>query len=171
MAKYAEIMTGLLVVLVVLYVPVNWSCSVQLFIGVYSLFDALVLLLILDTNSLLIIYLGYGVYSVLYQATITITQFNLVENAEMTSYGFVFGLNTFVGLAFQSILTIAIANLFDLSTIRRPPVTLEIYFGYHLAVGGAFLAPLLFDTLRFFWMKKGRYEIGKFMAAIKIGNL
>ncbi|KIH60764.1 hypothetical protein ANCDUO_08972 [Ancylostoma duodenale] len=88
----------------------------------------------------------------------------------MTSYGFVFGVNTFVGLAFQSILTIVVANLSGICTVTRPQVTLEIYFGYHFAVGVAFLAPLLFDALRFIWMKKGRYEVGRIMGAIRVWN-
>ncbi|EYB91005.1 hypothetical protein Y032_0211g2188 [Ancylostoma ceylanicum] len=121
-------LTGLLVVLVVLYVPVDWSHFGQLFIGVHSLSNALVLLLISHTNSLLIIYFGYGAYSVMYQALITITQFNLVDGADMTSCGFVFGLNSFVGLAFQSILTIVIASLFDLSTVTRPQVRANCAF-------------------------------------------
>ncbi|EPB75086.1 hypothetical protein ANCCEY_05809 [Ancylostoma ceylanicum] len=98
-------------------------------------------------------------------------RFNLVDGADMTSCGFVFGLNSFVGLAFQSILTIVIASLFDLSTVTRPQVTLEIYSGYHFAVGGALIAPILYQVLKYLWMKKGRYNLEKIVAPIKIWNL
>lgn len=68
------LLSGLPIVLLVQYLHVDWSRWGELCLAVCSLLDALVLLLLSQTNSLLIMYLGYVVYRVLYQAMITITQ-------------------------------------------------------------------------------------------------
>ncbi|KAL6741745.1 hypothetical protein Aduo_014972 [Ancylostoma duodenale] len=65
---------GLPIVILVQYLRVDWSRWGELCLAACSLLDALVLLLLAKTNSLLVMYIGYVVYRVLYQAMITIAQ-------------------------------------------------------------------------------------------------
>ncbi|EPB75088.1 reduced folate carrier [Ancylostoma ceylanicum] len=111
---------GLPIVILVQYLRVDWSRWGELCLAACSLVDALVLLLLSQTNSLLVMYIGYVVYRVLYQAMITITQFNLADSLETASYGLVFGLNTFIALVLQSILTLVVTSSFGLALSIRP---------------------------------------------------
>ncbi|RCN42141.1 reduced folate carrier [Ancylostoma caninum] len=137
---------GLPIVILVQYLRVDWSRWGELCLAACSLLDALVLLLLARTNSLLIMYLGYVVYRVLYQAMITITQFNLADSLETASYGLVFGLNTFIALVLQSILTLVVTSSFGLALSIRPQF--EVYSGCHFVVAAIFIAPPIYRCCR-----------------------
>ncbi|KAK6755434.1 hypothetical protein RB195_014040 [Necator americanus] len=136
---------GLPVVLLVQYLRLDWSRWGELCLAMCSLLDALVLLFLSKTNSLLGMYIGYVVYRVLFQAMIAIAQFNLANGLEMASYGLVFGLNTFIALVLQSVLTLVVVSSFGLALSIRPQF--EVYSGYHFVVAAIFIVPPLY---RFF---------------------
>ncbi|KIH55044.1 reduced folate carrier [Ancylostoma duodenale] len=137
---------GLPIVILVQYLRVDWSRWGELCLAACSLLDALVLLLLAKTNSLLVMYIGYVVYRVLYQAMITIAQFNLADSLETASYGLVFGLNTFIALVLQSILTLVVTSSFGLALSIRPQF--EVYSGCHFVVTAIFIIPPIYRCCR-----------------------
>ncbi|KHJ89071.1 reduced folate carrier [Oesophagostomum dentatum] len=133
---------GLPIVFLVQYIRIDWSRWGELCLAICSLLDAFILLLLSQTGSLLVMYIGYVAYRVLYQAMMTITQFNLADGMEVASYGLVFGLNTFVALVLQSILTFVVASSGGLALSIRPQF--EVYSGYHFVVAAIFIVSPLY---------------------------
>ncbi|CAJ0590447.1 unnamed protein product [Cylicocyclus nassatus] len=137
---------GLPVVFLVQYLRVDWSRWGELCLALCSLLDGFILFLLSQTDSLLVMYIGYVVYRVLYQAMITVTQFNLADSLETASYGLVFGLNTFAALVLQSILTLVVTSSFGLALSIRPQFV--VYSGYHFVVAAIFIVPPIYRVLR-----------------------
>ncbi len=63
----------------------------------------------------------------------------MAQNISNTSYGLVFGLNTFLALAFQTALTLAVADS-SLGLALEPRAQFAAYGAFWLAVGALFLA-------------------------------
>lgn len=71
-----------------------------------SLINGVLILFAAISNSLGLCYLLYISYGVIYAFSITICAFKISENIVQDSHGLVFGFNTFVGLAFQTLITL-----------------------------------------------------------------
>ncbi|VDO94207.1 unnamed protein product [Heligmosomoides polygyrus] len=136
-------------VLLVQHLRVNWSRWGELCLASCSLLNALILFWLSQTNSLIVMYAGYIVYRLIYETMITITQSNLAEGLEMASYGLVFGINTFIALVMQSILTLVVNSALKLSI--KPQFV--VYSGFHFAVAAIFIVPLLFRVLLHPWRR------------------
>ncbi|WKY09369.1 hypothetical protein Q1695_002044 [Nippostrongylus brasiliensis] len=129
-------------VLLVQYLRVNWSQWGELCLALCSLANALLLLLLSQTHNLFVMYAGYIGYRLIYETMITISQCILAETLEMSSYGLVFGMNTFIALVLQSILTLVVNTGLQL-TIRPQ---FEVYSGFHFVVAGIFASALLYSV-------------------------
>ncbi|EYB91003.1 hypothetical protein Y032_0211g2186 [Ancylostoma ceylanicum] len=73
-------------------------------------------------------------------------KFNLADSLETASYGLVFGLNTFIALVLQSILTLVVTSSFGLALSIRPQF--EVYSGCHFVVAAIFIAPPVYRCCR-----------------------
>ncbi|VDM80523.1 unnamed protein product [Strongylus vulgaris] len=74
-----------------------------------------------------------------------ILRFNLAHSLETASYGLVFGLNTFVALVLQSLLTLVVTSSFGLALSIRPQFV--VYSGYHFVVSVIFIVAPVYRTL------------------------
>lgn len=83
-----------------------------------SMFEALSIYLITNTDVLLLSYLGYLVFGVLYAFGITVASAEVAKELEEDSFGLIFGFNTFIALSIQTILTFLFVSgnvfLFDI---------------------------------------------------------
>ena len=86
------------------------------------------LYLMATTDDIIVAYIGYVVFRALYQMMITVASFEIARNISKTSYGLVFGFNTFLALAFQTILTTIVA---DSAGLALPPRTQVIKLSFH----------------------------------------
>uniref|UniRef100_A0A915Q6S2 Reduced folate carrier n=1 Tax=Setaria digitata TaxID=48799 RepID=A0A915Q6S2_9BILA len=84
---------------------INWDRWGELSLAIISLIDTLVLIVYSRAQSIWIMYVCYIGYRSLYQMMITIAQWNLARKMIGESYGLVFGLNSFIALLLQAILT------------------------------------------------------------------
>ncbi|VDL70074.1 unnamed protein product [Nippostrongylus brasiliensis] len=124
------------------YIQTLWGTIVSLCLALCSLANALLLLLLSQTHNLFVMYAGYIGYRLIYETMITISQCILAETLEMSSYGLVFGMNTFIALVLQSILTLVVNTGLQL-TIRPQ---FEVYSGFHFVVAGIFASALLYSV-------------------------
>ena len=90
----------------------------ELSLGVISVLDAVMLHLMASTHTITMGYAGYIVFRALYQMMITVASFEIAANISQSSYGLVFGFNTFLALGFQTILTTVVA---DSAGLALPP--------------------------------------------------
>ncbi|GMT08879.1 hypothetical protein PFISCL1PPCAC_176, partial [Pristionchus fissidentatus] len=128
-------------------VNVRWHLWGEATLAVLSLIDAGILLLSALTPSIFVMYGCYIVYRVLYEAMITIAQFNLASHLYKDSFGLLFGLNTFVALVLQTILTLIVA---DKKGLHLPIRTqFEVYSGCHAGVTAIFAAAAVVTAVRF----------------------
>ncbi|KAJ1368694.1 hypothetical protein KIN20_029948 [Parelaphostrongylus tenuis] len=133
-------------VLLTRYLEINWSKWGELCLAACSLLDFSILWAMSQADNLIIMYIGYMLYRLLYEAMITIAQFNLAYALENDSYGLIFGTNTFVALVLQTTLTLVVTSPLGLALPVRPQF--QVYSGFHLLVSMIFILPPLYRLIR-----------------------
>ncbi|KAK0411139.1 hypothetical protein QR680_005507 [Steinernema hermaphroditum] len=144
-----EAVTPLIAVVVLLLLQllaVDWNRWGELCLTLAAVADFGLLYLLSSTSNLLVMYATYMVFRVLYQAMITISQFNLADRMVVQSYGLVFGFNTLVALALQAIMTIVVVDKRGLGLEIQPQF--RVYAFYHLSIAAVFLLAVLYRMLR-----------------------
>ncbi|CAB3396575.1 unnamed protein product [Caenorhabditis bovis] len=125
-------------------INLNWTRYGELVLAVGSIVQAAFLLWMSQTHSIYIMYFCYILYRIIYQATMTIAQCNLATRLQCESYGLLFGINTFIALSFQTVLTVLIINVANLSI--RPQFL--VYSFYHIAVAVIFFLTFSIIVIR-----------------------
>lgn len=128
-------------------VNVRWHLWGEATLAVLSLIDAGVLLLSALTPSIFVMYGVYIVYRVLYEAMITIAQFNLASHLYKDSFGLLFGLNTFVALVLQTILTLVVADKKGLHLDIR--TQFYVYSGCHAVISAIFIGAAVVTAVKY----------------------
>ncbi|XP_018561323.1 thiamine transporter 1-like [Anoplophora glabripennis] len=83
----------------------DWKTKGELTLTLCSLLQGFFLLYSARTEYILLSYIFYIVFGALYHFMVTIASSEIAKNIKDESYGLVFGINTFVAVVFQSILT------------------------------------------------------------------
>ncbi|NXC49590.1 S19A3 protein, partial [Penelope pileata] len=119
------------------YVKVNWDLSGELALGIFSAMDAASLFLMHFTANIWACYAGYLVFKACYMLLITIATFQIAVNLSMERYALMFGLNNFVALVIQTILTVVAV---DSKGLGLDIVTQFLIYGsYFSVIAGIFL--------------------------------
>jgi thiamine transporter 2/3 len=108
------------------YVHVNWSLLGEPLLFLTSAAGGAVLIAMASTDAILVAYVGYVTFRALYQTMITVASFEVARNLPSDSYGLVFGFNTFMALAFQSVLTLVVADDLGLALEPRTQVRAKL---------------------------------------------
>ena len=84
---------------------------------------------------------GYVFIRMAYQLLMTVASFEMAKTLPADSYGLVFGLNTWVGVGLQTVLTVVVADGAVLALDIRPQfvVYASLYFVAGAAFAGYFL--------------------------------
>lgn len=98
--------------------------------------EGLAIVLGTKTNSLFISYLGYTIFCTLFAFTITICSACLAKKLKDDSFGLIFGINTFVALVMQSILTFVV--------VSKTIVTLDVITQFLIYAGFYFVFAFLY---------------------------
>lgn len=119
------------------YVKLNWDVWGELALGMFSAVNAGAVYMMAFTNSIWVCYAGYVAFKASYMLLITITTFQIAANLSMECYALMFGVNTFVALVLQTILT---AIVVDQNGLGLDIVTQFIIYGsYYVVVSVLFL--------------------------------
>ncbi|MGH0119852.1 UNVERIFIED_CONTAM: hypothetical protein FKN15_043285 [Acipenser sinensis] len=92
------------------YVKLNWDVWGELALGMFSAVNAGAVYMMAFTNSIWVCYAGYVAFKASYMLLITITTFQIAANLSMECYALMFGVNTFVALVLQTILTAIVVD-------------------------------------------------------------
>ncbi|XP_035400693.1 thiamine transporter 2-like [Cygnus atratus] len=121
----------------VAYVKVNWDLFGELALGIFSTIDAGSLFLMHFTTNIWSCYAGYLIFKASYMLLITIATFQIAINLSMERYALMFGLNNFIALVIQTILTVVVV---DSKGLGLDIVTQFLIYGSYFAViAGIFL--------------------------------
>ncbi|XP_045584777.2 thiamine transporter 2 [Procambarus clarkii] len=126
------------------YLHLNWEFLGEGTLAVISLIDGLLLCFMGLTSSIIVGYINYIFFRVSYQVLITIASYQVAKELKADSYGLVFGLNMFVSLLLQSILTFVVVE-----TLETEPYMQFIIYGVYYLV------------LAFFFFMLSAYACGK----------
>ncbi|KAM5164128.1 thiamine transporter 2 [Mantella aurantiaca] len=113
------------------YVKVNWEMSGELALAIFSAVNAGALFLMDYSFNIWMCYAGYLIFKSSYMLLITIATFQIAVNLTMERYALMFGMNTFVALALQTILTIIVV---DSRGLGLDIVTQFLVYGSYFAV-------------------------------------
>ncbi|VDK87235.1 unnamed protein product [Litomosoides sigmodontis] len=102
--------TAAILILILGLAKINWDKWGELTLAMISLIDTLILIAYSQAQTIWIMYACYISYRSLYQVMITIAQWNLARKMVGESYGLVFGLNSFIALLLQTLLTITVPD-------------------------------------------------------------
>ncbi|XP_077579116.1 solute carrier family 19 member 3b [Stigmatopora nigra] len=119
------------------YIKVNWSVWGELALGLFSAIGAGGVFLIVLPGNIWVCYAGYALFKSCYMLLITITTFQIAANLSMECYALTFGINTFVALSLQTIMTVIVV---DGTTLALDIETQFIIYGiYHAVICVLFL--------------------------------
>lgn len=128
------------------YTPVNWSRYGEPVIAVISLFEGAMLYIAGTSNKLWVTYVTYMAFCITYSVLITIASSEVAKGLKQDSYGLVFGINTFLALFFQTILTLIVADSAGLAL--TPPDQFKVYGGYYVVLGVVFISMAAYNAGR-----------------------
>ncbi|XP_037618205.1 thiamine transporter 1 [Sebastes umbrosus] len=128
---------GALAALLVGYLPVCWSLWGELALCVLSLLMA-VCVFVMDTiRNIWICYGSYILFRAIYMLLITVATYQIAATLNMQRYALVFGVNTFVALLLQSLLTVVVVDSAGLGLDVFTQFL--IYGGYFAVISTVFL--------------------------------
>ncbi|KAL7076839.1 hypothetical protein ACQ4LE_004141 [Meloidogyne hapla] len=143
--------TATLAILALNSFPLDWDKWGEIALVFISSIDAAMLIIYANTNSIWIMYLCYIGYRSLYQVMITIAQWNIAKKMLCESYGLVFGVNSFIALFLQSVLTFVVTDKRGLGLHVRQQYL--IYGFMHFFIALIFLFSVIFTFIGYFYGK------------------
>ncbi|XP_067851182.1 thiamine transporter 2-like [Heptranchias perlo] len=119
------------------YVKLDWAIWGELALGIFSAVDSGALYAMDLSNNIWVCYASYVVFKASYMLLITIATFQIAANLSMERYALLFGVNTFVALVLQTILTVIVV---DSRGLGLDIITQFLIYGTYFAViAGIFL--------------------------------
>uniref|UniRef100_A0A1I8AUV5 Thiamine transporter 2 n=1 Tax=Steinernema glaseri TaxID=37863 RepID=A0A1I8AUV5_9BILA len=143
-AEAAYTATATVGILIMNAVAIDWDKWGELALVLISTIDCGLLAIYSQTNSIYVMYGCYIGYRSLYQAMITIAQWNIARKMMRESYGLVFGVNSFVALIMQSILMAVVADKRGLGMAVRPQFM--VYAALHMGIALVFLVSVTYTV-------------------------
>ncbi|XP_012657564.2 thiamine transporter 2-like [Otolemur garnettii] len=128
---------GALTAFAVGYVKVSWDLLGELALGIFSAADAGSLFLMHFTTNIWVCYASLLIFKSSYMLLITIAAFQIAVHLSVERYALVFGINTFIALMIQTIMTMAVVDDQGLGL----PVNIQflVYGSYFSVIAGIFL--------------------------------
>ncbi|XP_022616243.1 thiamine transporter 1 [Seriola dumerili] len=138
---YVETLSTLLGALAALLVgclPVSWSVWGELALCVLSLLMAVCLFVMDTVRNIWLCYSSYVVFRATYMLLITVATYQIAASLNMQRYALVFGVNTFLALLLQSLLTVVVV---DSAGLGLDVFTQFLIYGsYFIVISMVFLA-------------------------------
>ncbi|XP_066548508.1 thiamine transporter 2-like isoform X2 [Amia ocellicauda] len=124
-------LTGAAASFAVGHVRLDWSVWGELALGLFSCLNAGSVYLMDMTGNIWVCYACYVVFKSSYMQLITICTFQIAKNLTKERYALIFGVNTFVAVALQSILTAVVINT---KSLNLSIMTQYFIYGSYFAV-------------------------------------
>ncbi|XP_067898631.1 thiamine transporter 2-like [Heterodontus francisci] len=138
------------------YIKMDWAIWGEMALGIFSAVTSGALFAIDLSNNIWVCYAGYVVFKATYMFLITIATFQIAANLSMERYALLFGVNTFVALLFQTILTVTVVDSrgLGLDIITQ----FLIYASYFAAISGLFFIRGIYILIQHVQKRKKQME-------------
>ncbi|XP_016369570.1 thiamine transporter 1 [Sinocyclocheilus rhinocerous] len=101
---------GAFAAFVVSFVKVSWAVWGELALCIFSVVIAVCVYLMDTIRNIWVCYTSYMLFRATYMLLITIATYQIAANLSMRRYALVFGINTFIALLLQTILTVIVVD-------------------------------------------------------------
>ncbi|XP_017337594.1 thiamine transporter 1 isoform X1 [Ictalurus punctatus] len=125
-------------------VKVSWAVWGELALCVFSIVIALSVYVMDTVRNIWVCYTSYVIFRTAYMLLITIATYQIAANLSMKRYALVFGVNTFVALLLQTLLTVIVVDPVGLGLDLFPQFL--IYGSYFAAIAVIFLIAGLYKV-------------------------
>ncbi|XP_036425683.1 thiamine transporter 1 [Colossoma macropomum] len=133
----ASTLLGALAAFGVGFVKVSWAVWGELALCVFSVVIAVAVYLMDTVRNIWVCYTSYVLFRATYMLLITIATYQIAANLNMRRYALVFGVNTFIALVLQTLLTVIVVDSAGLGLDIFPQFL--IYGSYFAAIAVIFL--------------------------------
>lgn len=113
---------------------VDWKTRGELALTCCSLLQGFTMLIASQTQYVVVGYICYVCFGALYHLNITVASSEIAKYIKEDSYGLIFGINTFVALLFQTILTLVVVTS-GIGFALPPRQQYFVYGIFHVLVG------------------------------------
>ncbi|KAL1489991.1 hypothetical protein ABEB36_013908 [Hypothenemus hampei] len=124
---------------------VNWRNRGELLLSACSLIQGGLMIISSQTHYLWVSYASYVVFGAIFHFVITIVSSEIAKQIDEDSYGLIFGLNTFLALVFQTILTLIVVSAGGFALAPRGQFL--VYGVFHLVLGVIFIVINIIEVL------------------------
>nr|XP_020640603.1 thiamine transporter 1 isoform X1 [Pogona vitticeps] len=150
----ASTLLGAVAVFAVGHIKTSWATWGEITLAIFSLFITAAVYIMDTVRNIWVCYASYVSFRIVYMLLITIATFQIATNLSVERYALVFGVNTFVALMLQTLLTLIVADAkglgLDIFT------QFMIYAGYFAAISVVFLISGTYSILMNYWRKERR---------------
>uniref|UniRef100_A0A8C6X2U2 Solute carrier family 19 member 2 n=1 Tax=Naja naja TaxID=35670 RepID=A0A8C6X2U2_NAJNA len=101
---------GAVAVFAVGHIKISFLTWGEIVLAMFSLFIAAAVYIMDIVHNIWVCYASYMAFRVVYMLLITIATFQIATNLSVERYALVFGVNTFIALALQTVLTLIVAD-------------------------------------------------------------
>ncbi|XP_066456096.1 thiamine transporter 1 [Eleutherodactylus coqui] len=137
---------GAVAVFIVGYVKISWSTWGELLLAAFNLIIAVTVYIMDVIGNIWVCYIMYVLFRILYMILITIATFQIAANLSMECYALVFGVNTFIALLLQTLMTVIVV---DSSVLGLDLFTqFKIYAGYFAVIAAIFFVSGVYHILK-----------------------
>lgn len=137
---------GAFAAFVVGYVKVSWAVWGELALCIFTVVIAVCVYLMYAVRNIWVCYTSYIIFRAVYMLLITIATFQIAANLSMKRYALVFGVNTFIALLLQMLLTVIVVDSAGLGLDIS--IQFLIYASYFAAVAVIFFIAGLYKLFR-----------------------
>ncbi|XP_065598108.1 thiamine transporter 1 isoform X3 [Cyrtonyx montezumae] len=142
----ASTLLGAVAVFIVGHIKTSWATWGEVALALFSFLIAAAVYIMDTVHNIWVCYASYVVFRIIYMLLITIAMFQIATNLSVERYALVFGVNTFIALALQSLLTLIVV---DASGLGLDIFTqFMIYASYFAAISVVFLGSGLYSIMR-----------------------
>ncbi|XP_032888934.1 thiamine transporter 1 [Amblyraja radiata] len=129
MVEAASALLGAGAAFIVGYVKISWSMWSEVALLIFSTVIVAVLYIMATVQHIWVCYSCYIVFRIIYMMLITIATYKIAANLSVELYALVFGVNTFIALVLQTVLTLIVveSNMLNL-TIFGQFLAYTVYF-------------------------------------------
>ncbi|KAJ8686769.1 hypothetical protein QAD02_022563 [Eretmocerus hayati] len=134
----------------------NWPLVGEAILSIFSIIEGFLLILSYVSDDIWVLYIAYIAFGVIYHAIVTIASFEVAKHLSEDSYALIFGINMFLALLLQSVLTKVVVNNDSLHLDLKSQYL--VYGGYFLVLGIIFMIMNAF-TISAYMKKQKPFKI------------
>ncbi|XP_051465622.1 thiamine transporter 1 isoform X2 [Apus apus] len=142
----ASTLLGAVAVFAVGHIKTSWAMWGEVALAMFSFLIAAAVYIMDTVRNIWVCYASYVVFRIIYMLLITIATFQIATNLSVERYALVFGVNTFIALALQTLLTLIVV---DASGLGLDIFTqFMIYASYFAAISVVFLVSGIYSIIK-----------------------